>query len=98
MISGTNTIADAQPSVELDVTAKMNKIKATIRAHERCKEECGEISIPVKMLMPNKSRVFHFAASGSGLSVVFAIRDGMMKTQARATGTAVIATNQNTQW
>jgi hypothetical protein len=33
MTSGANTMADAQPSVEPDVTAKMNKIKATIRDH-----------------------------------------------------------------
>jgi hypothetical protein len=44
MISGTSTIADAQPSVEPDVTAKMNKIKATIRARKRCEVECAEHS------------------------------------------------------
>ena len=93
MTSGTNTMADAQPSVEPDVTAKMNKIRATISADERCKEGYALIFIPVKMLMPIKSRLFHFAASGS----VFAICGGMMKKQARATGTAIMATNQNTQ-
>lgn len=80
-MSGTNTIADAQPSVELDVPAKMNKIKAAVR-----------------MLTPTKSRHFHFAVACSGLSVVFVVCGGMMKTHARATGTATMATNQNTQW
>jgi hypothetical protein len=50
--------------VEPDVTAKINKIKATIRAGEQRKEEYAEIFTPVKMIAPTKSRPLHFTASG----------------------------------
>jgi hypothetical protein len=91
-------MADAQPTVEPDVTAKMNKIRATIKAREGCKEEHAEIFIPVTMPTPNKSRLFHFPALHSMLSVVFVVCGGMMSTQARAAVTATMAANQNTQW
>jgi len=62
MTSGANTTAEAQPSVEPDVTAKMNKIRATIRVCEGYNREYADIFIPVKMLTPIRSRLFHFAS------------------------------------
>jgi hypothetical protein len=67
--------------------------------NEGCKEEYDFTFIPVKMLTPTTSRLFHFATlTGSGLLVVSALNRGGMKiTLARVTGTAIMATNQNTQ-